>query len=91
MADTWDGGTATVGIIKWEFNTNKTAIRFSRTDLGAFPNSIPGTLTNSLIAALSKAAAELEVCANLVDSIDSTFAASLRSTAAGYRTAGAIT
>ena len=91
MADVWDGGTATTGIIKWEFNTDKTAIRFSRTDLGAFPLAIPGVLTAGLIAALRVAAEELERTANSIDKIDTVLSASLRSTAAAYRTAGAIT
>ena len=90
MADVWDGGTATTGIIKYEFNTDKTAIRFSRTDLGPFPPAIPTVLTAGLINALKVAAESLERVAGDVDKIDATLAATLRSTAAAYRAAGAI-
>lgn len=90
MADVWDGGTATTGIIKTEFNTDHTAIRFSRTDLGGFPVTIPQTLTQGLIDALKKAIEDLERTAVTIDKIDATLAASLRSTATAYRTAAGL-
>lgn len=91
MADVWDGGTATTGIIKYEFNTDKSAIRFSRTDAAAFPASIAQILINDMIQFLKTAAEGLEKLAVELDKIDTSFASTCRNRAALYRTAGAIT
>lgn len=91
MADVWDGGTQTMGVIKWEFNTDKTAIRFSRTDLAAWPPQLPVFLTNDTINLLKGLVEGLETLANRLDQMDSAFAASCRTRAAAYRTAGGLT
>lgn len=90
MADVWDGGTQTTGIIKWEFNTDKTAIRFSLTNGAPWPPSLPQTLTANLVDILKVLIEGLETLANKLDKVDTGFATTCRSTAAGYRTAAGL-
>jgi hypothetical protein len=85
MADVWDGGTATTGIVKWEFNTNKTAIRYTRTDGGPWPPDIPQAMTNNIIDGIKQAVEECERLASEIEKIDSAFAQVLRDQAAMYR------
>lgn len=90
MADTWDGGTATTGIIKWEFNTDKSAIRFSLTNNAPWPPTLPTTLTANLVEILKGLIESLETLANRLDRVDSGFATTCRNTAAGYRIAAGL-
>src|SRR5262249_50055704 len=89
MADTWDGATSSVGVLTATFNTDKTAIRFSRSDAVKFEDDVPLIICNDLAKYFSAAAEETELLASRVDKIDQRFANVLHAKAQKSRDATA--
>ena len=87
MADTWDGATSSVGVLTATFNTDKTAIRFSRSDAVKFEDDVPLIICNDMAKYFSAAAEATERLASDVEKIDARFAGVLRTQAQKYRDA----
>src|SRR5262245_8902390 len=87
MADTWDGATSNVGVLTAVFNTDHTAIRFSRSDLVKFEDDVPMIICQTMEAAFKRAIEEIEQLANDVEKIDQRFANLCRAQAQKYRDA----
>jgi hypothetical protein len=90
MADVWDGPTQTKGALTYAYNTDRSAIRFSRTDNVPLPAELGKVLIRDVVAALLSVADTLELAASRLDEVDGTFAAMCRTRAGQYRTAAGV-
>jgi 2-polyprenyl-6-methoxyphenol hydroxylase-like FAD-dependent oxidoreductase len=87
MADVWDGATTQVGVLTATFNTDLTAIRFSRSDSVKFADDAPSVICNTLAQGFQRAVEQTEILATAVEKIDQRFAAICRQQAQKYREA----